>query len=103
MTIYYEEYETRLSVEDHNWTARAACEGQSSLMYPSSMDEQGVQLAKLICAQCPVRDICMNEALNNGEQFGVWGGLTAEERWDLLRKRGTKVRKWTHLRPTAGK
>ncbi|MBM7280330.1 WhiB family transcriptional regulator [Gordonia rubripertincta] len=36
--------------------------------------------AKLICAGCDVREQCLQWALDNGERFGVWGGLSERER-----------------------
>lgn len=42
--------------------------------------EHGQQTAKRICARCPIVDRCREVALANGEQEGVWGGLTPEER-----------------------
>jgi WhiB family redox-sensing transcriptional regulator len=36
--------------------------------------------AKRICGQCPVRLLCARYALENGEKFGVWGGLSETER-----------------------
>ncbi|MDQ5874483.1 MAG: WhiB family transcriptional regulator [Actinomycetota bacterium] len=35
--------------------------------------------AKRICARCPVREECLEWALQH-EDFGVWGGLSAQER-----------------------
>lgn len=39
--------------------------------------------AKEICAGCPVREQCLEHALRVPEPYGVWGGLTAEERQEL--------------------
>jgi WhiB family redox-sensing transcriptional regulator len=36
--------------------------------------------ARRICADCPVKAECREYALAQGEQFGIWGGLTAGER-----------------------
>lgn len=36
--------------------------------------------AKKICASCSVRSECLEWALSHGEKWGVWGGLTVEER-----------------------
>src|SRR6202161_4815833 len=36
--------------------------------------------AKLICRGCPVRTECLADALDNGIEFGVWGGMTERER-----------------------
>lgn len=44
-------------------------------------------LAQRVCAKCPVRDLCLEFALVNEEQHGVWGGMTPKER-QRLRGRG---------------
>ena len=33
-----------------------------------------VEWAKSLCAQCPVRQKCLDGALERGEPWGVWGG-----------------------------
>lgn len=43
------------------------------------------ELAKQVCDHCPVRTDCLAEALNDGLDDGIWGGLTAEERRALRR------------------
>jgi WhiB family transcriptional regulator, redox-sensing transcriptional regulator len=49
------------------------------------------ELAKAICAACPVREACLDRALANNEQYGVFGGLTAKERRALGRKRAPQA------------
>lgn len=34
-----------------------------------------IELARQICAECPVRIQCLNYALRNDTRFGVWGGV----------------------------
>lgn len=43
--------------------------------------------AKRICMACEVRVECLEYALGNGEQFGVWGGLSPLERRRFSRER----------------
>jgi WhiB family transcriptional regulator, redox-sensing transcriptional regulator len=43
--------------------------------------------AKAMCAQCPVIEECLDHAMRVREPYGVWGGLTAEERNQLQRRR----------------
>lgn len=43
--------------------------------------------AKRVCAGCPVRQECLDYALEHDEAFGVWGGLSARERRDIARSR----------------
>jgi WhiB family redox-sensing transcriptional regulator len=41
--------------------------------------------AKAVCARCPVVHECLSWALETGQDAGVWGGLTEEERRQLRR------------------
>lgn len=43
--------------------------------------------AKAICAACPVIDLCREHALAVREPYGVWGGLSEEERTVILVQR----------------
>ena len=40
-----------------------------------------------LCRCCPVSTECLADALDNGVEFGVWGGMTERERRALLRRR----------------
>lgn len=46
--------------------------------------------AKMICAQCPIREACLEVAMANNERFGVFGGLSEPER-DRLRAQRRKA------------
>lgn len=37
-------------------------------------DPAGLEHAKALCAQCPVRRQCLAAALQRAEPWGVWGG-----------------------------
>jgi WhiB family redox-sensing transcriptional regulator len=43
-----------------------------------------------ICNSCPVKQACLDHALSVPEIFGVWGGMTEEQRHKILKKRGVK-------------
>jgi WhiB family transcriptional regulator, redox-sensing transcriptional regulator len=77
-----------------NWTERAACKDTN----PNELFVQGAaqNRAKLICRGCPVRTECLADALDNGIEFGVWGGMTERERRALLRRR-PDVTSWVDL------
>ena len=77
-----------------DWTTRAACKGTD----PDELFVQGAaqNRAKLICRGCPVRTECLADALDNGIEFGVWGGMTERERRALLRRR-PDVTSWREL------
>lgn len=42
--------------------------------------------AKNICKRCDVQSECLGWALEHGERFGIWGGLSADERRRLARR-----------------
>src|ERR1700753_2346257 len=77
-----------------DWTTRAACKGTD----PDELFVQGAaqNRAKLICRGCLVRTECLADALDNGIEFGVWGGMTERERRALLRRR-PDVKSWREL------
>ena len=45
------------------------------------------EAAKSICATCPVIEECREHSFAVREPYGVWGGLSEEERADLLSSR----------------
>lgn len=42
--------------------------------------------AKAVCRRCPVMEQCLQWALETGQDFGVWGGLTEGERRAMKRR-----------------
>lgn len=76
---------------DQEWAQWAECAKLGSPgMYPSDQDTQGIEWAKNTCLACPVRTECLTVALQRGEQWGVWGGLTTDER-NTLRRQDARV------------
>ncbi|MFC0675619.1 WhiB family transcriptional regulator [Brachybacterium hainanense] len=70
--------------EREGWAARGSCAGQD----PDGFFVQGAdqQKVKVTCMSCPVRTLCLADALDNRVEFGVWGGMTERERRRLLRQ-----------------
>ncbi len=71
------------------WEERARCRGieNQELFFPDHGNQSSAP-AKAICRRCDVRDACLAAALRNGEDFGIWGGLTERERKRLSRSLG---------------
>jgi WhiB family redox-sensing transcriptional regulator len=68
------------------WRRHSACSGlDPDIFYPSADDE--ATIAKLVCTECSVREICLEFALRGREKEGVWGGATEKERRRILRQR----------------
>lgn len=71
---------------DTEWMAEGNCRNEPpSLFFPS--DGVGVEVAKRLCATCPVRVPCLEYALRNKIDHGVWGGASERERRRILRQR----------------
>lgn len=69
------------------WQRRASCRGGAGRdFYPPfggerKRDRKARELrAKAVCESCPVRIECLDHAVRCGERYGVWGGLTSDER-----------------------
>lgn len=77
---------------DPNWRASAACsEVDADLFFPigaNNAAREQAAAAKRVCSGCLVQDTCLQWALENRQDAGVWGGLTEEERYALHRRRG---------------
>ena len=76
---------------DELWQIKAACRGpQAAVFFPPSYFERKDEKveresrAKAICAQCAVREPCLDFALSIREPHGIWGGLNELERKILL-------------------
>lgn len=41
--------------------------------------------AKKVCAKCPVRGACLEDAMSSDQRYGVWAGLSERERRQLKR------------------
>jgi WhiB family redox-sensing transcriptional regulator len=58
---------------------QAACKKMHpDVFFPKT--EEGVEVATTVCFRCPVRERCLENAVANHIQFGVFGGYTAKQR-----------------------
>ena len=78
-------------VDTGGWQDLANCLGvDPDLFFP----ERGASTreAKEVCRGCVVREQCLEFALQNGEKFGIWGGLSERERRRIRRQRAQAAR-----------
>jgi WhiB family transcriptional regulator, redox-sensing transcriptional regulator len=69
-----------------DWMAKGKCRDMPpSAFFPS--DGVGVDVARQICQECPVRSQCLEYALENRIDHGVWGGASERERRRIARTR----------------
>jgi WhiB family redox-sensing transcriptional regulator len=80
-------------IENWEWQLQGSCRSQDETLFFHPEGERGparvarALAAKAICATCSVIDSCREHALATREPYGVWGGLTEDERTDLLYRR----------------
>lgn len=71
---------------DTTWMATGNCATKPpDLFFPS--DGVGVERAKKVCIDCPVTDQCLEYALRNRIEHGVWGGCSERQRRRILKAR----------------
>ena len=73
------------------WVHRARCRDEDpELFFPiGTTGSAAIQAekAKTVCRQCEVRVECLEWAMATGQDAGVWGGMSEEERRSLRRAR----------------
>jgi WhiB family transcriptional regulator, redox-sensing transcriptional regulator len=82
---------------DSAWRLDAACAHMDTLIF-FPVGETGpvtgqVELAKKICASCPVREQCLEFAIATIQNDGIWGGTTEDERRLIKRARRAAARR----------
>ena len=68
------------------WMANGLCaDKHPSIFFPS--DGVGVETARKICNECPMQQPCLEHALRNRIDHGVWGGTSERQRRRILKQR----------------
>jgi WhiB family redox-sensing transcriptional regulator len=87
-----------------NWQNLAACRDEDPELFfpvgntgPALMQ---IEEARAVCNRCSVADICLKWAIETGQDAGVWGGLSEDERRALKRR---EARKAINKRHSTGK
>jgi WhiB family redox-sensing transcriptional regulator len=77
-------------LDQHQWMLFARCRTlPPGEFFPS--DGTGVERAQQTCAQCAVQVDCLEYALANHIDHGVWGGASERERRRILRRRRNDI------------
>jgi WhiB family redox-sensing transcriptional regulator len=73
-----------------DWRHRALCRDEDpELFFPIGTSGPALvqmEQAKAVCRRCPVMESCLDWALRSGQDSGVWGGLSEDERRALKRR-----------------
>ncbi len=75
---------------DQLWQNEAACRLLPLEVFIPPV-EQEAEAAKAICSACTVREPCLEAAMAAGERFGIWGGLTTQERRSIAARRRARA------------
>jgi WhiB family redox-sensing transcriptional regulator len=62
-----------------------ACRKEPDLFFPEDYYAQKAKLlserlARMLCEECPIKDLCRDYAILAQEDYGIWGGTNARER-----------------------
>ena len=72
------------------WQYEGSCREADPELFFHPEGERGsarrrrAEAAKKFCAKCPVMELCRDRSIDAREPFGVWGGLSEDERHALL-------------------
>lgn len=73
-------------IEDGTWQTISNCRNKDpNLFFPNN--DKGVRLAQSICRSCVVQEHCLEYALSEQIDHGVWGGASEKDRRRLQRGR----------------
>lgn len=74
-----------------HWTEDAACRGRMDEFFPDCETRGHVmRRAKALCLTCPVREVCLADAMERDDRYGIWGGLSSPDR--KARREGLPIR-----------
>ena len=73
-----------------DWRSYAACRDEDpELFFPIGNTGPAllqIEEARQVCKRCAVSEACLQWALESGQDSGVWGGLSEDERRALKRR-----------------
>jgi len=85
-----------------DWRHEAACrEVDPELFFPIGNTGPAllqIEEAKQVCCRCSVMDECLRWAIDSGQDAGVWGGMSEDER-RALKRRTIRLRARAHVLP----
>ena len=88
-------------IPDAPWMNEAKCRGMNVEIFfgkeyhgrqrhRPTLTSIEIRRAKAVCAVCPVLEECFTFAMENDEEYGVWGGTTHRDR-ERLKRQGVRT------------
>jgi WhiB family redox-sensing transcriptional regulator len=85
-----------LANADYTWRNQAICrDTDPDLFFPIGTTGQAlvqIDRAKEVCDVCPVKNDCLEYALETNQDSGIWGGLDEEQRRNIRRQAAARQR-----------
>jgi WhiB family redox-sensing transcriptional regulator len=73
---------------DFDWRDDAPCRDYpTEIWFPEPETIGSSQVARSICAECPIQERCLEHAVTYPEPFGIWAGTTAAQRRRMRQRR----------------
>lgn len=86
------------NINNYAWQNKGNCLNKDVEIFFHDFNERGeereerIRNAKKICEGCPVINECLDHALSVPEHYGVWGGMSEDERRLIRRRRQRQAR-----------
>lgn len=74
------------------WMVDGLCQQVDPDLWFPDTDPYQVQKAKAVCMSCPVMSECADYAITRYVPYGIWGGMTADDRVTYRRRKGQPLR-----------
>lgn len=69
-----------MPAQQDDWRTKAACLTADSEQFFIENDDEEIRNAKAICGGCPVREQCLDFALEANINHGIYGGKSPRQR-----------------------
>jgi WhiB family redox-sensing transcriptional regulator len=90
-----------LEDNDMSWQDDAYCRNTGIDFFPETAYNTKAVPAMQLCEDCPVKQRCLDFAMNNNINWGIWGGRTAPNRRSMKRYRYSRHGKPASFPPTS--
>lgn len=80
---------------DVGWQEQAACHNTDPEAFFPTVGRYVTVGARRVCGECPVSAECLEYALEHSEWYGIWGGMSVDERRELYRLRKSNRKRVT--------
>jgi hypothetical protein len=71
--------------KENSWMGDGLCsQTDPDIFFPES--GQATHQAVKICNRCPVQAKCFEFAMENGESYGIWGGVPTRGRREMMKQ-----------------